>query len=91
MHIRYSRAPRGLSIWLASLFLATSVQVKAVAEPELPCAPEPGMTTMAYGDIYSCAISPVDDVDVFEFHGTAGETVLLTLTDRTGGYYAERR
>ncbi|MCH5373780.1 MAG: choice-of-anchor D domain-containing protein [Planctomycetes bacterium] len=48
------------------------------------------MTTMAYGDVYSCAINPVNDVDVFEFDGTAGETVLLTLSDRTRGVWGEQ-
>ena len=51
----------------------------------MPCTPEPTDMPIAVGDIVSCSISPITDTDLFRFDGTAGETVVLALTDRTGG------
>jgi phage baseplate assembly protein gpV len=41
--------------------------------------------TMEIGDIIECMIDPVTDTDLFRFAGVAGEVVMLTLRDTTGG------
>jgi hypothetical protein len=40
-----------------------------------------GITFMEDGSIVDCAIEFVGDSDLFRFSGTAGHTILLTLTD----------
>jgi len=49
-----------------------------------PCAPEPGITELAYGDVADCAIGSVGDTDTFHFTGRAGDTIWLMVA-RTAG------
>lgn len=65
------------------LALVTSAPLFAVSEAKT-CAGEPGVTPLAYGDVYSidCEITPVGDLDQFEFVAAAGDTIRLIATDR---------
>jgi len=57
-----------------------------VASDEIiPCLDEPTDMSMNVGDIVQCTIDPVTDTDLFRFEGVAGEVIMLTLTDQTGG------
>lgn len=64
------------------LALIASAPLYAVSEAKT-CAGEPAVTPLAYGDVYSidCMISPVADLDQFEFVAAAGDTIRLVATD----------
>ena len=67
---------------IATLLFQMSVQAEDVL---LPCSD--GTTVMVVGDIVECLIDPVGDADLYEFSATAGDIILLTLIDRTSGYF----
>ena len=49
----------------------------AAAEVRKPCPAEPTDMPIEYGDLVSCEISPVGDMDLFRFEGQAGERVVV--------------
>jgi hypothetical protein len=47
---------------------------------------EPTDQLLGYGDhIHPCQISPAGDSDLFRFNGVAGERIILTVVDQSGG------
>lgn len=55
------------------------------AEELLLCDDEPTYMTIGFGDHVECQISPATDIDFYEFNGTAGEIIILSVLDLTGG------
>jgi hypothetical protein len=65
------------------ILLAFAAAPAAGADVPIECSS--GTTMLQVGDIVSCVIDPAGDSDLFQFEGTVGHTLLLTVTDRTGG------
>jgi hypothetical protein len=51
-----------------------------------PCVDDGSPEVIDFGDIITCVISPVGDSDTFEFEGTAGDTITLTILDLVTGF-----
>jgi hypothetical protein len=47
--------------------------------------PSPSAMLIEYGDLITCSIDPIGDVDVFQFKGSAEEVVLARLNPQSGG------
>lgn len=66
--------------WAVPLFLLFLFVTQAHAGLAVrTCAPEPGTTTMAYGDLVNCEIEVVGDSDLFSFSGQVGDKVDVYL------------
>jgi len=48
---------------------------QASANP-VPCV-KPTNMVITYGELVSCTITPVGDIDLFQFQGTAGEAISI--------------
>jgi hypothetical protein len=55
---------------------------KASANP-VPCV-KPTNMVVTYGELVSCTITPVGDIDLFQFQGTAGEAISIVATNANG-------
>ena len=71
------------SIASAAIFCLLA-STPGLAEDVVECAAEPSDTQIGYGSLISCAIDPAGDVDLFRFQGTAGESICVNVTDRSG-------
>src|SRR2546426_991437 len=69
--------PAALLVVLFTTCAQADVRVKT-------CAPEPGVTDMAYGDLVNCEITPVGDSDLFRFSGQAGDKVDILVLRYNG-------
>jgi len=67
-----NRSVRAVACGLA---LCATTAVWAAPEGK-PCSAEPTDMLIEYGDVISCEISPVGDMDVFRFEGQEGEKVV---------------
>ncbi len=67
----------------ARILSPTTASAQGSVTPK-PCVAEPGEMTIAFGDLINCDITPVGDVDIYRFQGSAGQTVRVQLTQRTG-------
>lgn len=84
-HLSHRRVACRRLLSLATVVLSallSSAPLLAVSEAKT-CAGEPAVTPLAYGDVYSidCAITPIGDLDQFEFAAAAGDTIRLIATD----------
>ncbi len=76
---------RGVYRWrVAALLLAAGLETLGAADPLRVCSPEPTEMAIGFGDLITCEITPVGDVDVFRFTGAAAETVLIQATRQSG-------
>jgi hypothetical protein len=66
------------------LGLVLGLDTPAAAQEGQGCAAEPTDELIEYGDVRSCWISPVGDVDVYRFIGQAGDSVLVQLSEVSG-------
>ena len=78
---------------LPTITLAFGVALLSVAsaqaQPEgQPCAPEPTDQLVAYGDrVNACDINPIGDSDLFRFQGSAGEVVVVRVSDHETSFF----
>lgn len=83
------RWPKMGSLWLlcAGMLMVFGTPRSAMAEDETqPCAPDGQI--VAYGDVLAgCSMSPVADLDIFTFVGSAGDVAAAVFT-RTSNIFA---
>jgi hypothetical protein len=49
------------------------------------CDSEQTNILIEYGDLITCRIDPIGDVDAFQFKGSAGEVIIVRLNPQSGG------
>jgi hypothetical protein len=70
---------------VCALALGSTAAVAQAAPEGRPCSAEPTDMLIEYGDIVTCEISPVGDLDLFRFEGQAGERVVGQVAPQAGG------
>lgn len=67
----------------AWLFVLGSLLSIGVARPQAPVPCGAVQQPMCYGEYAACSISPSTNVDVYQFIGVAGETLLISMAGQT--------
>ncbi|MBI3989402.1 MAG: hypothetical protein HY347_07270 [candidate division NC10 bacterium] len=75
-----------LFAWLlCSIAFVVSPQYGEAAVEGRGCSPEPTDMVISYGDLVNCRIDSIGDTDVFRFSGTAGEVIIVQVSQQSGG------
>jgi hypothetical protein len=70
---------------VCALALGSAAAVAWAALEGRPCSAEPTDMLIEYGDVVTCEIAPVGDLDLFRFQGQAGEKVVALAARQVGG------
>jgi hypothetical protein len=88
--VQIHNAFRGLAARMLMAFvllLCTALSASGHTPPRRACSPEPSDTLVNFDEIVGCELTPVGDIDTFRFAGTAGTTVAVQVTMKTGSFY----
>jgi len=84
IHSKMASAYRNKLVWLFLITLLCLVTPTCHASANaVPCA-KPTNMIITYGELVTCTITPVGDIDLFQFQGTAGEAVMITASNANG-------
>ncbi len=73
---------RSISVLASCLAAVFLVAGEAHADPEgQPCVLEPTDELIEYGDLRTCSLNPLGELDIFRFVGAAGELVRIVATE----------
>jgi hypothetical protein len=73
---------------VCALAVGSAAAIAWAAPEGRPCSTEPTDMLIAYGDVVTCEIAPVGDLDLFRFEGHVGEKVVAQAARHGGGYGA---
>jgi hypothetical protein len=84
IHSQMASAYRNKLVWLFLMTLLCLVPPTCHASANaVPCA-KPTNMIVTYGELVTCTVTPVGDIDLFQFQGTVGEAVIITASNANG-------
>jgi hypothetical protein len=90
-HYPERRIPMKFSMFVCNAFVLAVLLSIPLAEAAIEgrqCQPESSVSEpqpIAYGEVITCAITPIGDTDTYQFTASAGEIIQMHLVRRSGG------